>query len=159
MADQLSQSEIEQCANVLATSACVNFRKTSRAITRWFDEELEPSGLRSTQLAILLTVVAMERPTYSHVAREMATNTSTISRNLMILKKERLVETKAGRSGKHKIISLTPEGIRRVRDAIPLLARTQQEFLSQFGAERWSEFLDGLGTTISIVHAASYSTE
>lgn len=159
MADRLSQSELEQCVHALTTSACVNLRKSSRAITRWFDEELEPAGLRSTQLAILLTVAVTERPTYSRVARELVTNTSTMSRNLMILEKEGLVKTKVGRSAKHKIISLTPEGIRRVRDAIPLWARTQQAFLSQFGAERWSEFLDGLGATISSVHTASYSSE
>lgn len=159
MADQLSQSELDQCAQALATSACVNLRKSSRAITRWFDEELEPAGLRSTQLAILMTVAVTERPTYSRMARELVTDSSTLSRNLMLLQKEGLVKTRPGRSAKHKLVSLTPEGIRRVRQAIPLWTRTQQAFLSQFGADRWTEFLDGLGATVSSVHAATYSMD
>ena len=159
MADQLSKSELEQCAHALGTSACVNLRKSSRAITRWFDEELEPAGLRSTQLAILLTVAVMDRPTYSHVARELVTDRSTLSRNLVLLQKEGLVKTRLGRSAKHKLVSLTPEGIRRVRETIPLWAATQQAFLSQFGADRWTEFLIGLAATVSSVHAATNSVE
>ena len=106
MAVELNQSELEQCAEALATSACVNLRKSSRVITRWFDEELEPSGLRSTQLAIMLAVAVTERPTYSRVARELVTDASTLSRNLMILEREGLVKTEAGRSGRHKLVWL-----------------------------------------------------
>ncbi len=63
MSAVLNKTERNQCAQALATSACVNLRKSSRAITRWFDEALEPCGLRSTQLAILLAVAVGDKPT------------------------------------------------------------------------------------------------
>ncbi|MDX1485360.1 MAG: MarR family winged helix-turn-helix transcriptional regulator [Alphaproteobacteria bacterium] len=154
MANRLSRVERDQCAQALATSACVNLRKSSRAITRWYDKELEPCGLRSTQLAILLNVAAVDRPTYSDVARELVTDLSTLSRNLAILEKQGLVRTEPGRDSRRKIIWLTVDGMNRIRKAIPLWARTQQAFLSQFGDKRWSEFLDGLGATISSAHDA-----
>lgn len=159
MADKLNGVELEQCSQALATSACVNLRKSSRAITRWFDEELEACGLRSTQFAILLTIAVVDRPTHSRVARELVMDNSTVSRNLKLLEGEGLIKSTPARSARYKIISLTPKGIERVREAIPFWARTQNAFLEQFGADRWSESLDGLAKIISSVQSITHSTD
>lgn len=159
MANKLTEVELEQCSQALGTSACVNMRKSARAITRWFDEELEPCGLRSTQLAIMLTIAVTERPTQTRIARQLVSEQSTVSRNLKILEDEGLIKTTAARNTRFKIISLTPKGIERVRAAIPLWARTQKAFVGQFGEDRWSDFLAGLANTLSSVRAVSLSAE
>ena len=159
MVGKLNKIELEQCSKALATSACVNLRKSSRAITRWFDEELEACGLRSTQLVVLFTIAVMERPTQTRVARELVTEQSSASRNLRLLESEGLVKFTASRSSNFKTISLTPKGIERIREAIPIWARTQTAFIEQFGEDRWSEFLVGLANTISSVRAVSFSAD
>jgi DNA-binding MarR family transcriptional regulator len=159
MVDKLSSVELEQCAHALATSACVNLRKSSRAVTRRFDEALEPCGLRSTQLAVLLMIAAMERPTQTRIARELVAEQSTISRNLQLLKAKGLIKTTAARSSPYQTISLTPKGVERVREAIPIWERTQNAFVKKFGESRWVESLDSLSNAISSVHATTLSTD
>ena len=157
--EKLTKVELEQCSQALATSACVNLRKSTRAVTRWFDEELEPCGLRSTQLAILLIIAVTERPTQSRVARDLVMDNSTVSRNLKLLEGEGLIRTTSARSSRFKIVSLTPKGMESIREAIPLWARTQKAFVAQFGEERWDDVLDSLARTISSVRVVTQSTD
>lgn len=159
MVEILTEVEVGQCSRALATSACVNMRKAARATTRWFDEALEPCGLRSTQLAILLIIAVTERPTQTRIARDLVTEPSTVSRNLKILESEGLIKMTAARGSRYKTISLSAKGIERIREAIPLWARTQKAFVAEFGEERWPDFLVGLAKTISSVRAATHSID
>ena len=159
MADKLTKVELDQCAQALGACACVNLRKSSRAVTRLFDEELEACGLRSTQLTILLTIAALERPTQTRIARELVAEQSTISRNLKILSGEGLIKTTAVRGTPYRTISLTPKGIKRIREAIPIWTRTQQAFVEKFGQKQWAASLDSLSKAVSSVHAIERSTD
>ncbi|MFQ5845996.1 MAG: MarR family transcriptional regulator, partial [Planctomycetota bacterium] len=44
------------CTAAAQACACFNLRKASRAVTQLFDDRLRPSGLRSTQFALLAVV-------------------------------------------------------------------------------------------------------
>ena len=48
---------------------CGNVRMAARALTSIYDEHLKPSGLRSTQLAVLWAVVAIGDGTVGKIAR------------------------------------------------------------------------------------------
>ena len=65
--DQLSPDDLVQVAT---QCACGNFRKATRAVTQFFDECLEPTGLRSTQFVILAAVGAMQPTSIARLARE-----------------------------------------------------------------------------------------
>jgi DNA-binding MarR family transcriptional regulator len=104
-------------------------------------------------------IAAMERPTQTRIARELVAEQSTISRNLQLLKAKGLIKTTAARSSPYQTISLTPKGVERVREAIPIWERTQNAFVKKFGESRWVESLDSLSNAISSVHAITLSTD
>ena len=72
---------------------------------RGFDKELQSAGFSSTQLARMLTIAVPNKPTYIRLAREMAMENSTLSRNLKNLEDEGLVKTEPvrGRRGTYAL--------------------------------------------------------
>ena len=54
----------ELCGEVLRSCGSFNLRRASRAATRLYDEILQPTGLRSTQIVVMVAL-AMERATSS----------------------------------------------------------------------------------------------
>lgn len=70
-----------------AERACVchNLRKTSRAITQFYDDVLLPSGINSTQLALLHTISIRNSSTISQISREMCMDRITLTRSLELL--------------------------------------------------------------------------
>jgi hypothetical protein len=80
--DKVIELDLEACAQAAAVCACFNFRKASRAVTQHFDEQLQPTGLRSTQLVILLAVAVYESSGMAELARALVMDRSTLTRNL-----------------------------------------------------------------------------
>ncbi len=137
--------------------ACFNFRKASRAVTQFFDETLAPSGLRSTQLVILLNVAASQRPvnsteppaTVMQLAREMVMDRSTLARNLKPLEKQRLIKITPGHDRRTRVVRLTAHGRKVLAAAVPLWEQAQQRFVEQVGPRRWKSTLKNLQSAVA----------
>ncbi len=140
MASNRERSGDERYAAVAAECACLNFRKASRSVTQLYDDVLEPCGLRSTQLVILVAVAACGPSSIARIARELIMDASTLSRNLKPLEARGLVERAPGPTGRVRFVTLTSAGQRALADAMPLWERAQQAFLEQFGFGQWSGF-------------------
>ena len=142
--------------------ACFNFRKAARAVTKLFDETLAPSGLRSTQLVILLNVAASQPPVESEeppatviqLAREMVMDRSTLARNLKPLAKQRLIKITPGQDRRTRVVRLTARGRKVLAGAVPLWERAQQRFIEQVGAKRWQSTLKNLQSTVAATSRA-----
>ena len=63
----------------------------ARALTSVYDEHLKPSGLRSTQLAVLWAVVAVGDGTVGKIAKTIAMDDSSLTRTLKLLERDKLV--------------------------------------------------------------------
>jgi DNA-binding MarR family transcriptional regulator len=127
-------------------------RQASRRLTQLYDEALAPSGLRSTQLAILsaLPQGGKEGPTLSDLARALVLDRSALGHNLRPLERDGLIRIEAGRDDRRqRRVYLTPQGRRACKTAGKLWSVAQQRFLSVFGAERASLLRDAL---IEIAH-------
>ncbi len=137
----------------MAAAACPSFnlRKGARAVSRVFDEALQPCGLRSGQLVILLSVGALGEPTYSRLARDLVMDTSTIARSLRPLEREGLIELVAGLDRRRKTVRLTVEGAERIRQAVPLWSKAQARFNERVGEERWTRMFEDLGQMLESV--------
>jgi DNA-binding MarR family transcriptional regulator len=70
---------------------CYNLRKTSRAITQFYDKMLEPSGLAITQFGLLVAISISKSPTITKLANEMIIDRTTLIRNLSIFQQKGLV--------------------------------------------------------------------
>ena len=73
-------------------------RKASRRVTQLYDAALEPTGLRSTQFAILVELAnwSTDPPTLAELADALAIDRSSLGHNLRPLEREGLIVLREG---------------------------------------------------------------
>lgn len=138
------------CRAVLRECGSFNLRKAARAVTQLYDDVLQPTGLRSTQVVVLVAVAAEPAPSLARLARELVLSPSTLSRTLRPLERDGLVEIAAsGRRGKS--VRLTPRGAEALRAAVPYWRKAQAEFTAMVGDAAWGRLAGQLGRTLAAV--------
>ena len=124
------------------TGSCAsfNFRRAARAVTRFYDQALEPCGIRSTQFAILAGVAKTQPTAISALADLLVIDSSTLTRSLHLLKKEGLLTVSERARKRQRFLSLTPAGERMLAESLPVWRATQERFVQSLGAEYWTNF-------------------
>jgi DNA-binding MarR family transcriptional regulator len=93
-------------AEVLRTCGSFNLRKATRVVTQLYDDILQPTGLRSTQVVLLVVLAVEGEMSMSYMARELIMAPSTLSRTLIPLERDGLIDiTSNGKRG--KLVRLT----------------------------------------------------
>ena len=133
------------------TCAGYNLRRASRVVTQVFDSALEPTGLRSTQAAILQMIVATDSNSVADLARELAMDPSTLTRNLQPLVREGLVELVNAPRGRAKLARLTPEGRAKLDQVLVHWKQAQAEFVKRFGSKRWNQLRGELNAVTDVL--------
>jgi DNA-binding MarR family transcriptional regulator len=111
-------------------------RKASRRLTQFYDDALAPSGLRSTQLAILVELDqrAKRPPTLAELARALVMDRSSLGHTLRPLERDGLIALQEGEEDRRRRhIILTGEGKASLRAAKRLWAVAQERFDATFG--------------------------
>jgi DNA-binding MarR family transcriptional regulator len=148
METKLAKSEMAYYATVCAS---FNFRKAARAVTQLFDTALQPVGLRSTQLVVLLAAGIYEKPTMSEMADIMVTDRTTLTRALKPLFRKGLLVNVPGPDKRKSCISLTGKGHQIIRKSLPYWHKAQNHFVKGFGKAEWGKFLVKLSKAIQVV--------
>jgi len=139
----------ELCQEVLRTCGSFNLRKASRTVTQLYDDILQPTGLRSTQVVILVMLAAEEETSLTRLARELVLSPSTLSRTIRPLERDGLVTVQpSGKRG--KTVKLTAAGRQALRNATPYWQKAQQKFVNLVGAEAWEELTVRLARTVAL---------
>ncbi len=149
MAASIPSDDLDKYAEAATICACSNFRKASRAVTQLFDQALEPSGLRSTQLIILLEIAVARSSTVPQLARRLVMDRSTLQRNLQPLVKRGFIKVDSSRARRSQLITLTPRGRKAVEGAVPLWNRAQSRFVQQLGQKRWRILRSNLSAAVN----------
>ena len=137
------------CHEVLRTCGSFNLRKAARAVTQLYDDILQPTGLCSTQVVLLVLLAAEPAWTLTRLGRQLVLSPSTLSRSLRPLVREGLVElVPVGPRG--KLVRLTPTGHRALRVALPYWQQAQERFMSLVGPERWSQVAECLAQMVAV---------
>lgn len=130
---------------------CHNLRKTSRAITQFYDKMLEPSGLAVTQFSLLIRLSISESPTITKMANEMIIDRTTLTRNLGILQRRGLIKiTESSNDKRTKNIITTNKGKELLAKALPLWEKAQGNVTEKFGKENCNHMLLGLSKIIKL---------
>ena len=148
-------AEREKFAKAAAECACTNFRKASRAVTQYFDDALQPSGLRATQLIVLLEVAVAGSATVPRLARRLVMDPSTVTRNLKPLAKRGWLECVAS-GNRAQGFRLTHEGHAVLERAVPLWERAQSRFVEKVGADCWRSLLEALAIAVDAARSAHH---
>jgi DNA-binding MarR family transcriptional regulator len=127
-----------------------SIRKASRRLTQLYDDALAPSGLRSTQFAILAELATRSVPqTLMELAEAMASDRSSLGHALRPLVRDGYVLLRRGETDRRtQQIALTDRGHDKYREATTHWRRAQEAFVSLYGGE-WSETLRTAVLTIA----------
>jgi DNA-binding MarR family transcriptional regulator len=130
--------------------ACFNFRKASRAVTQLFDKTLQPVGLRSTQLVVLLAAGIYDKPTMAQLAEVIVSDRTTLTRALKPLFRRGLLENIRGTDKRKNGILLTLKGHKTIRQAVPYWRKAQNRVVRGFGQGQWNQFTKKLHQAIVV---------
>jgi DNA-binding MarR family transcriptional regulator len=113
-----------------------NLRAAARTVSRFYDDALQKSGLRITQLAVLAQVRRREPVTASELASAMSAERSAAARDLRLLETRGLVRARPRITDRRaREYSLTDLGRSRLGDAAPAWRLAQTQARDYIGAE------------------------
>jgi DNA-binding MarR family transcriptional regulator len=144
--------DVEACREVLGTCGSFNLRRASRVVTQLYDDILQPTGLRSTQIAVLVALAAEPELSLARLARELVLSPSTLSRTVRPLERDGLLKAySAGQRGKS--LRLTKRGEKRLRAAVPYWQKAQEKFTELVGVAVWEELSEQLGKIVAAMRS------
>jgi DNA-binding MarR family transcriptional regulator len=138
---------LQRYRDAVTACAVMNLRQASRVITAYFDDELRPTGLRATQLNILMAIEVGAGSTITGLAEILAMERTTMTRNLQLLRRRGWIDPTR--------IALTASGRRAAAAAMPHWEKAQKTVVKTLGEKRWSALLRELGTTKRAVRSES----
>ncbi|SDS28716.1 MarR family winged helix-turn-helix transcriptional regulator [Bradyrhizobium canariense] len=121
---------------------CAALRKATRRLSQLYDSALAPSGLKSTQFAMLEEINrrASEPPTMRDLADALVMDQSTIGQNLRPLEREGMVSLEQNAiDRRRRHVKLTKKGRSRIAAARPLWHDAQARFEDRFGKQQAAE--------------------
>ncbi|HWR05219.1 MAG TPA: MarR family winged helix-turn-helix transcriptional regulator [Humidesulfovibrio sp.] len=124
--------------------ACYNLRRASRAVTRFYDGMLAPSGLRSTQFSILAATNTSGPMTMGALAERLATERTTLTRNLALLEAKGFILSETGQDRREHRIRITPAGRAALQGAMPHWTAAQEAMRQHLGQDRLEHILKDL---------------
>jgi DNA-binding MarR family transcriptional regulator len=123
--------------SALAPCTCTALRKTSRAVTRVYDEAMAPAGITISQFAILRTLRRQGPLPLSRLAERMVMERTSLYRMLAPLETRHLIRIEAG-AGRARSASIADAGEKLLDESDAVWSETQQRFVAALGHEKWT---------------------
>src|ERR1700739_3458754 len=129
---------------------CTALRKASRRISQLYDAALAPSGLKTTQRAILAQISRSEPTTVGALAEALVMDSGALAHTLKPLERDRLVAIKIDPDDRrNRLITLTPRGRAKLAETDALWAKAQQGFEIAFGGAESEALREALRFLVS----------
>jgi DNA-binding MarR family transcriptional regulator len=144
MAERRLPVDFVRCAEIAGSCTNFNIRKLTRTVSAIYDDALRPTGLRGTQFTLLVALALLETATVTSVATAMGVDRTSLTRALVPLERDGLVESVSGDDGRERVLTLTNAGSARVNEAIGHWEEAQQRVVDALGNPRWKELLASL---------------
>ncbi len=136
-------------AGAKTSCVCTAVRRVDRALNRVYDEALRPSGLATTQYALLSTLSRAGRPLSHHDLADMQEMAgTTLSRNLKPLVRDGLVRIAPGDDRRTRYVAITEAGEALLEAARPLWCAVQSRVVAEVGEERVDRLLKDLADLV-----------
>jgi len=119
---------------------CQAVRQAARHMTQFYDRFMAPTGLRASQFSILVRLRRNGLTTINALAADLLLDRTTLGRNLLPLQRDGLVTIARGRADRRsREVSLTADGVARMRAGIKRWAAAQAQFEAALGSGRSAE--------------------
>jgi len=114
---------------------CFRIRGAARRVTQIYSKHLAPTGLKISQFSLLGFVTADGPVSIGRLSDLLATDRTTLTRNLRPLLQGGLIERAAsGDKRRHELLA-TPAGRALLKRALPLWVAAEQEVRTAMGAK------------------------
>lgn len=114
---------------------CFRIRSAARRVTQIYSKHLAPTGLKISQFSLLGFVTAQGPVSIGRLSDLLATDRTTLTRNLGPLLKDDLIErAQSGDKRRHELVA-TAAGRALFKRALPLWAAAEQEVRDAMGAK------------------------
>ena len=118
-----------------AECTCFRVRSAARRVTQIYSRHLAPTGLRISQFSLLGYVIARGPVSITELSELLATDRTTLTRNLRPLLASGVIErAAAGDKRRHELIA-TLAGRALFKRALPLWAEAEQEVRTAMGTK------------------------
>jgi DNA-binding MarR family transcriptional regulator len=131
------------------TCVCFNLRMASRVVTQLYDGKLRQSGLRVTQISLLGVIERIEPVTVKRLAQEIVMDRTTLTRNLEVLARERLIQITSGYDRRERVIEITPRGQKSLSEAFQYWKKAQKRIIKDLGKARVDNLLRELSYVLN----------
>jgi len=132
-----------------------HLRKVARAVTRVFDDMLQPSGIRATQLHILNSVLLADPPTITHVADDLVMDRTTLTRNLQPLDRLGLLTIAPGEDRRTRVLKVTVEGKQVMAKAFAIMEDARDQMERSIGQDTVDGLHEHLAMVLKVARKAS----
>ena len=131
--------------------ACGNIRRAARSVTQYYDSYLKASGIRSTQLSVLLSISLNDGITVNEMADLLVMDQTTVTRNVAILEQRGyIISSAAVDDGRKRHLAVTDKGVEKLEEVMPLWDAAQSRLESNLGPERFRDMLKLIGQLITL---------
>jgi DNA-binding MarR family transcriptional regulator len=124
---------------------CFRLRSAARRTTAFYERALRPSGLKITQYSLLANLARSGPLSVTALARLLATDRTTLTRNLTPLERDGLIDVADGPDARTRSVNLTRKGHAAFDAAIPLWREAQRAMKQALGPEDTAQLHDLLG--------------
>jgi DNA-binding MarR family transcriptional regulator len=144
---------------LLTECACFDLRRTTRAVSRMYDNFLRDAGLNITQFSLLRLICVEKDLSISTIGRYMVMDRTSITRALAPLERDRLIYSRAGADKRIRIISVTNKGRKLVESAEPKWRQAQEALMDTIGEDRWRAMSTVLRDTTRMVRHRTFTAD
>lgn len=133
---------------------CSNLRQAARALSRVYQEAIQPAGIRGPQFSVLMVISRLPHPTVVLVAKRLTMDRTTLARNLKPLEAAGLIQITPGEDRRERVLALTPAGRQALADAAPRWSEVQGRMVDRLGPERAERLLADLAEVVRLAGEA-----
>lgn len=130
---------------------CFNLRKAARVVTRIYDDAFRPTGLKSTQMPLLVAAAEMGPATVNSLAEAVVMDRTSLTRNLKFMKKIGLLKVQVGNDQRERLIMITEKGRALVVRVYPLWNKVQSRIKRSMGEKSVNQLLKDLTIVLQSV--------
>jgi DNA-binding MarR family transcriptional regulator len=129
---------------------CTALRKASRRISQLYDVALAPSGLKTTQRAILAQIERSRSTTVGGLAEALVMDAGGLAHTLKPLIRDGLIATDVDpQDRRNRLIRLTTVGRRKLKESDALWEAAQKGFEKSFGGVRSETLREAMRLLVS----------
>jgi DNA-binding MarR family transcriptional regulator len=130
--------------------SCTALRKASRRISQLYDVALAPSGLKTTQRAILAQIRRSEPTTVGNLSEALVMDAGALAHTLKPLERDRLVSIDVDpQDRRNRVLRLTAAGRTRLAESEILWESAQRGFEAAFGRVKSEALREAMSFLVS----------